>query len=134
MIGGAAAAVAAGAVAGRAAARLHSSYGSAARSKSQSDVSFASGTQPRPAGGTGGTIALEQLALLKDDNMLIDAALRGTLVVPAFDAFCAALVEIFAETYPNKGGAYAGVFPLLYGTCFGFRQLQITFDAALEAA
>ena len=65
------------------------------------------------AAGTGGTIALEQLALLKDDNMLIDAALRGTLVVPAFDAFCAALVEIFAETYPNKGGACADYIPQL---------------------
>lgn len=30
---------------------------------------------------------------------------------------------------PNKGGAYAGVFPLLYGTCVGFRQL--IFFAAL---
>ena len=69
--------------------------------------------QSRSGSSGTGTIALEALAVLASENLLVDAALRGTLVVPEFDTFCTALVELYNETYPNKGGACADYIPQL---------------------
>ena len=51
------------------------------------------------------------------ERMMLGVPLRRPDASPVF---CAALVEIFAETYPNKGGACADYIPQLavvLGSC-----------------
>lgn len=51
--------------------------------------------------------------VVKPDILVIERALRGNLVLPEFEAFCAQLRSIYDQVKPNQSGAVADYIPQL---------------------